>query len=33
MEEGDYRLETYRTAHPFMFTVATGLRINLGKRY
>ncbi len=33
MEEGDYRLETYRTAHPFMFTVATGLRINLGTRY
>jgi len=33
MEKGDYRLETYRTAHPFMFTVATGLRINLGKRY
>ena len=33
MEEGDYRLETYRTAHPFMFTVATGLRINLGARY
>ena len=33
MEEGDYRLETYRTAHPFMFTVGTGLRINLGTRY
>ena len=33
MQEGDYRLETYRTAHPFMFTVATGLRINLGTRY
>ena len=33
MEEGDYRLETYRTPHPFMFTVATGLRINLGTRY
>lgn len=33
MEEGDYRLETYRTAHPFMFTVATGIRINLGTRY
>ena len=31
MEEGDYRLETYRTEHPFMFTIATGLRINLGK--
>ena len=31
MQEGDYRLETYRTAHPFMFTVATGLRINLGR--
>lgn len=33
MEEGDYRLETYRTEHPFMFTVATGLRINLGTKY
>lgn len=33
MEEGDYRLETYRTAHPFMFTVATGIRINLGTKY
>lgn len=33
MEEGDYRLETYRTDHPFMFTVATGLRINLGTKY
>ena len=32
MEEGDYRLETYRTVHPFMFTVATGLRVNLGKQ-
>ncbi|MBR4228630.1 MAG: hypothetical protein IKR72_05955 [Bacteroidales bacterium] len=31
MEEGDYRLETYRTEHPFMFTIATGLRVNLGK--
>ncbi len=33
MEEGDYRLETYRTEHPFMFTVATGIRINLGTKY
>ena len=32
MEEGDYRLETYRTEHPFMFTIATGLRVNLGKQ-
>ena len=24
-------LETYRTDHPFMFSVATGLRVNLGK--
>ncbi len=24
-------LETWRSAHPFMFSVATGLRINLGK--
>ena len=25
-------LMTYRQEHPFMFTVATGLRINLGKQ-
>ena len=24
-------LETYRSAHPFLFSVATGLRINLDK--
>ena len=27
----DIGLETYRTEHPFMFTVATGLRFNFGK--
>ncbi len=31
MEIENFRLETYRTVHPFMFTVATGLRFNLGK--
>lgn len=31
MEEGDYRLETYRTEHPLMFSISSGLRINLGK--
>ena len=25
------KLQTYRTEHPFMFSVSTGLRINLGK--
>ena len=24
-------LQTYRTEHPFMFSISTGLRINLGK--
>ena len=27
----DIGLETYRTEHPFMFIIATGLRVNLGK--
>ena len=27
----DTKLQTYRTEHPFMFSVSTGLRINLGK--
>lgn len=31
MEIENFRLETYRTIHPFMFTVATGLRFNFGK--
>ena len=31
MEIENFRLETYRTVHPFMFTVATGLRFNFGK--
>ena len=31
MEEGDYRLETYRTEHPLMFSISSSLRINLGK--
>ena len=28
---GNNNLETYRTAHPWMFSVATGLRVNLGQ--